>query len=131
MRNYDTPTAVGGSSLFVIFAVLCLTILAVLGISTVQADGRLMKASAESVSAYYEADCEAEAILAELRSGNLPAGVVKNDNCYSYQCVISDVLLLDVEVSVNGDAYKVLRWQVVSTTDWQQEDSMQVWDGDV
>ena len=41
--------AVGGSSLLVIFAVLCLTVFALLGLSTVQAGQRLSNASAEAV----------------------------------------------------------------------------------
>ena len=60
------PPAVGGSSLLVIFAVLCLTVFALLSLSTVQADGRLSEAAVASVAAYYEADCRAEEILARL-----------------------------------------------------------------
>ena len=48
-----SPPAVGGSSLLVIFSVLCLTVFALLSISTVQADRRLALASAETVKAYY------------------------------------------------------------------------------
>ena len=59
MQNHESPAAVGGSSLLVIFAVLCLTVLALLGLSTVQADGRLTNASAVSVANFYEADCRA------------------------------------------------------------------------
>ena len=46
---------VGGSSLLVIFAVLCMTVFALLSLSTVLADGRLNQASVEAVSAYYTA----------------------------------------------------------------------------
>ena len=46
-RNHSisTPT-VGGSSLLVIFAVLCLTVFALLSLSTVQAEKRMADASA-------------------------------------------------------------------------------------
>ena len=67
-----SPPVVGGSSLLVIFAVLCLTVFALLSLSTVRADVRLSEASAQAVSGYYQADCQAEAILARLRSGELP-----------------------------------------------------------
>ena len=70
-----SPPVVGGSSLLVIFAVLCLTVFALLSLSTVRADVRLSEASAQAVSGYYQADCQAEAILARLRSGELPPGV--------------------------------------------------------
>ena len=65
MRQSETPPAVGGSSLLVIFVVLCLTIFAVLGLSSVQAEGRLSTASADAVYGYYAADSEAEEILAK------------------------------------------------------------------
>lgn len=55
-RRFSPPT-VGGSSLLVIFAVLCLTVFALLSLSTVQADGRLSQTSAEAAQAYYAADC--------------------------------------------------------------------------
>ena len=65
-----SPPAVGGISLLVVFAVLCLTIFGLLSLATVQADGRLADASAQAVTDYYAADCEAQAILARLLSGD-------------------------------------------------------------
>ena len=45
-----SPPVVGGSSLLVIFAVLCLTVFALLSLSTVRADVRLSEASVQAVS---------------------------------------------------------------------------------
>ena len=50
-RSGFSSPAVGGSSLLVIFSVLCLTVFALLSVSTVQADRRLAEASAEGVQA--------------------------------------------------------------------------------
>jgi len=50
-REQSAVPAVGGSSLLVIFAVLCLTVFALLGLSAVQAYGRLSEASVQAVSA--------------------------------------------------------------------------------
>ena len=47
-----TPPVIGASSLLVIFAVLCLTIFALLSISTVQANGRLRDHAAKAVTDY-------------------------------------------------------------------------------
>ena len=94
---------VGGSSLLVIFAVLCLTVFALLSLGTVQADRRLADASAASVQAYYEADCRAEEILAQLRSGQRPEGVSGEGNEYWYVCPISDTQSLQVRVRLDGD----------------------------
>ncbi|MBR4410702.1 MAG: hypothetical protein IKT31_05220 [Firmicutes bacterium] len=123
--------ATGGSSLLVIFAVLALTVFAILSISTVTADQKLADKSAASVEAYYEADCQAEMILAEIRSGKLPEGVKRDGNLYSYKCPVTDSLNLEVEVLVGEEEYEVLRWQMVSAADWQNDDSLPVWDGEV
>ena len=125
-----SPPVVGGSSLLVIFAVLCLTVFALLSLSTVRADVRLSEASAQAVSGYYQADCQAGAILARLRSGELPPGVTaEGDGLYSYSCPISDTQSLMVQVRLNGTQYEILRWQAVYTASWQPDDSLNVWDG--
>ncbi len=126
-----TPPAVGGSSLLVIFAVLCLTIFALLGLGTVQASQRLSDASAEAVYNYYAADCQAEAILAQLRTGELPEGVTALDgDTYLYTCHVSDTQVLEVEVWVSGADYEVMRWQAVSDAEWEPDTSLDIWDGE-
>lgn len=129
MRRSDAPTAVGGSSLLVIFIVLCLTVFAMLSLSSVQADGRLSTASAEAVYAYYAADCAAEEILAKLRLGLVPEGVVKEGNRYLYECAVSDTQKLVVEAEVTGTDYRILQWKTESVFSWQDEDTLNVWDG--
>ena len=119
---------VGGSSLLVIFAVLCLTVFALLGFSTVQADRRLEQISVQAVEDYYAADTQAERILAQLRNGQTPAGVQLRDGIYSYCCRISDNQA--IQVQVRAEDWKVLRWQSVSTIPWTESDSLQVWDGE-
>ena len=110
-----SPPMIGGSSLLVIFAILCLTVFALLALSTVQADNRLSEASIEAVANYYKADYEAEEILSNLRAGQIPDNVEVNDNLYSYSCQISDTLFLEVDVLLNDGNWSILRWQAVST----------------
>lgn len=129
MKRTDTPPAVGGSSLLVIFIVLCLTVFAVLSLSSVQADGRLSTASAEAVQAFYEADCKAEEILAQLRQGIVPEGVTVSEDRYCYECPVTDTQKLVVEAEVTGEDYRILRWQTESTHSWQEEESLNLWDG--
>lgn len=107
---------VGGTSLLVMFAVLCLITFAVLSLSTVKAGDRLGEASAEAVMEYYSADYEAERILAQLRSGILPEGVVFEGDVYGYSCPVSETQRLQVSVQKVGEDWKVLRWMVV--TEW-------------
>ncbi len=124
-----TPPVVGASSLLVIFGVLCLTIFALLSISTVQADGRLSDHAAKAVTSYYKADTEAEIILAKLRAGERPDGVSQNGNLYTYTCAVSDTQVLAVQVVMENGNYTILRWQVLSNVHWEADDKYPVWDG--
>lgn len=129
-RRTSLPPMVGVSSLLVIFAVLCLTVFALLSVSTVQADRRLSEASAAAVEGYYAADCMAEEILARLRAGERPEGVREENGSCTFACAISETQVLVVEAAVEGEEYRILRWQAVSTADWQADDSLPVWGGD-
>lgn len=123
------PPATGGISLLVSFAVLCLTVFALLSLATVQANGRLMDASIQAVTDYYAADCEAMDILASLRNGAVPDGVEVAGDVYSYSCPISETQDLLVEVRLQGTDYTILRWQAVSNQEITLEDGLNVWDG--
>ncbi len=121
------PPAVGLSSLLVIFAVLCITVFALLSISTVRADARLGESSAAAVEGWYAADYAANELLARLREGERPEEVNFENGIYSYDCPISDTQTLRVEVKAEGGEYTVLRWQACSTADWQADDRLPVW----
>lgn len=128
-RRRFSPPVVGGSSLLVIFAVLCLTVFALLALSTVQADGRLSQKMAQSVKEYYAADSDAEEIFARLRAGERPEYVTQNGDAYSYACPMSDTQRLCVKVCRDGEQWTVQCWQVQSTVDWENDESLNVWDG--
>ncbi|MBQ4340185.1 MAG: hypothetical protein IJC41_04210 [Firmicutes bacterium] len=115
----------GISSLIVIFAVLCLTLLSVLAISTVKADERLEERSALAVKEFYEAEAEAEKILAEIRQKDIPG-----DKVYNYGCRINETQILEVEVKVSGTEYEIIKWQAVSDGEWDADESIKVWDGE-
>ena len=127
-----SPPAVGGSVLLVSFAVLALTVFAVLSLATVRADQRVADAAAKAAEDYYAADCAAEETLAALRRGETPPGVAaEGDGVYSYVCVISDTRELRVRVDLDGEGgYRVLTWQAVSTARWPEEGALDVWDGE-
>lgn len=122
-----SPPAVGGASLLAAFAVLCLTVFALLSLTTVQADRRLADAAVQAVSDYYAADCRAQEILARLRAGERPEGVERAGELYVYVCPISDSQELAVEVRRTD--WAVLRWQARPVRAWQAEDRLDVWDG--
>ena len=144
-RESFSPPAVGGSSLLVVFGVLCLTVFALLSLSTVRADLRLAETSRQAVTDYYAAVNEAQEILARLRGGEFPENVeiVSTDYAgwpsgrgqseYSYAVPISDVRELQVEVRIDWNEpgkYEILRYQVVNTGDWSADDGLEIWDGD-
>lgn len=126
-RSISVP-AIGGSSLLVIFAVLCLTVFAMLSLSTVQAEKRMADASAAAATAYYEADLEAERIFARLRTGETVSGVLENGGIYSYSCMISENQILEVELQKEENTWTVLRWQVIARSEPISE-TLPVWDG--
>ena len=127
MSRRDALAAIGGSCLMTIFAVICLVVFALLSVSTVQADGRLSKTQAEAVSAYYAADCRAEEILSQLRSGIVPDGVLCEGDIYRYECAVSKTQTLKVAVEVNGTDYTILEWRTESSAQWNEHNSLNVW----
>lgn len=137
-REIFSPPAVGGISLLVAFAVLCLTVFALLSLTTVQADGRLADASARAVEDYYAADCAAQEILARLRNGETPLEVTSHPEDswhdplavrYTYEVPISDSQELQVEVLLDGEDYEILRWQAQYTGEWETVENLDLWDG--
>ncbi|MBE6598236.1 MAG: hypothetical protein E7638_02200 [Ruminococcaceae bacterium] len=121
---------VGVSSLFVIFAVLCLTIFALLAIEAAMNDERMSLRSLDTTVSFYKAETEAERILAELRVGQIPTGVAEENGVFSYSCPISETMHISVCVAVgeNG-AYQILQWQTVSDVVWEEDTGIDVWDG--
>ncbi len=122
----------GASSLLIIFAVLCLTIFALLSLNTAVAGDRLSQHSAEQIAGYYQAETRAHEILAQLRLGRFPDGVTADGDIYTYSCSLSETSVLEVSVRLSADgSWQILRWQSVPTLDWQFDDSIDVWDGDI
>ena len=109
------PPLIGASSLFVIFAVLCLTVFTLLTLSTANADRKLSDVAANAACDYYKADLEAEKIVSLLRRGEIPDGVEVNKSIYSFSCDISPTQTLFVELSCEDGLWTVLRWQAVSS----------------
>ncbi len=113
-NRFSLPTPVGATTLFVIFAALCLTVFCLLSLSTADAKRRLAESSAQATAAYYAADCEAERIFAELRAARIPDGVTAEEGRCSYICPISDTLALHVELIRTESGWSILQWQAVS-----------------
>ena len=130
MNKQETfsPPAVGGSSLLVIFAVLCLTVFALLSLSTVQAEMRLADAATDAVTRYYEADLQAEEIYARLRNGEAVYCVTEQDGVYEYRISISQRQMLQVRLQKINENWEVLQWQAIALEE-EPDDRMDVWKG--
>lgn len=128
-KNSVSIPAVGAGSLLATFAVLCLTVFALMSLTTVQAEKRLADASNHAVEAYYAADLQAEALFARLRAGEQPATISIQENRYTYQCTISDNQYLDVTLEKTDAGWRILRWQVTSRENAGKMDTLPVWQG--
>lgn len=125
-KERSSAPVLGTCMLLCVFAVLCLTVFALLSLSTVLAEQRLLDASAEAVTAYYEAELAAQEQLARLRSGEKLPGVREQGNVVEYCIPISEQQSL--QVAVDRRDWKILRWQTIAEPK-PAEDHLPVWDG--
>ena len=121
------PAPIGGSSLLVIFGVLCLTVFALLMMSTVKADVRMADESVKATKQYYKADLEAEEILARLRAGEKVDGVVRDGDKYAYSCKVSDTQILSVVVEIKDGDYTIYQWKEMASEEWVPDETIKVW----
>lgn len=127
-KHRGPAPAIGGSSLLVIFSVLCLTVFALLSLSTVLAEKRLADASAQAVQDYYAADLRAEQIFADLRAGVTVDGVQREGDIFRYSCPVTEAQTLEVELKQEADGWRICRWQVVAHSGPVSE-ALPVWNG--
>ncbi len=113
----------GAPSLMVIFGVLFLTILTLLIWEQGRSAKNAASLTAEQTVWLYEAQCEADEILAALRYGQIPPSVTEENGVYRYVCPISPTQQLEISVTIgeNG-AYTVLSRRVVALVTETNED---------
>jgi len=141
---------VGSASIIMLFAVLCLTVLAALSLLSANAQTRLAERSAETVKAYYTADTKASAVLSAMRSGDAAAlsGMLDDTDVFitretDIENGISDALIQTITVRVNdnlslevkiidntgsGADYTEISRKLAATGDWIPDESMDIWD---
>ena len=105
-----------------------MTVFALLTLSSVQAERRLADAATQSVTAYYEADLQAEKIFARLRAGEQIPGLEEKNGTYEFEIPISGRQTLVVAVAQREGEWIVLRWQAV-TGEEHLDESLDVWKG--
>ena len=127
--RFVLPT-LGGSTLLVIFAVLCLLTFSLLTLSTALSNQRLSEAGLSAVSAYYDADCAAEETIAALRAGEMPEHVTQNGNTYSFSCPITEKQSLFVVLEEQGESWYITQYKTVTADDAEYDGTITVWDGE-
>lgn len=121
---------VGAGSLLAAFAVLCLTVFAMLSISTVQAEQRRADAAVQMVEKYYAADMKAEILFAGLRNGETADSISCSDGLYTYECAITENQSLHVELTNTSEGWQVLCWQTISREPEENTENLPVWRGE-
>lgn len=122
-------TAMGLSALIVIFAVVAMALFSTLSVSSAMAQKRLGEKTREPIVQYYEADSQAQEILARLRAGEMPPEATQDGDIYTYRCAIGENRHLAVQVQLTGEDYRIICWQVCTDT-WQTDEQLPVWKGE-
>ncbi|MCL1808347.1 MAG: hypothetical protein FWG42_01100 [Clostridiales bacterium] len=140
MNQRSHGAGVGTVSLITIFAVLCLTVFAMLTLSASNAEKLLADKTASFVKGYYEADYLAAVVQANIvDSGEFPESVYGVDVSYekegaatvaSYSCRVSDAQDLRVKLKLDAGQAAVLEWKTVYALGWEADDAITVWDGE-
>lgn len=150
---------VGTSSILLIFILLCLITFAVLSLVSARSDYRLSEKNADHAEEYYQAQSEANQILARIETtleeqykayGNTDTYLEEvhtalegadgisfpSDREISYQVPAGDkdellVTLLLPETLADGDPYcKIKCWKLVNTETWQPDEHLPVYGSD-
>jgi len=133
---------VGSASIVLVFAVLCLTVFSLITYVVAGNDKAIVDAKAELVTAYYEADAEAERILADLLAADAVPATVRGVDIHTgrdettgadttyFLYPISDTKTLYVSLAIGGDSFDILNWHMYDTDEWETDDSLNVWTGE-
>ena len=120
---------IGGSSILVIFVLLCITTFATLAMVSATASFRLATQVAQAADDFFAAENIAEEKLAQIsaivRSSNGESlyplledlGVMYHEGVITYSVSVNDSLRLDVELHVNGESLMVYSWVQVAIFD--------------
>ncbi|MDD4509026.1 MAG: hypothetical protein PHN26_08880 [Eubacteriaceae bacterium] len=135
---------VGASSFLVIFTVLALVTFAVLSVSSANADKQLSDKVLESTTAYYQAENQAEETLAQIDQALsqgpspddttlpnlLPGGCTWDASsrtiAFNKEMGDGQALAVCLTLPPEGTTYQITRWQVISTNDWQPDNTLPV-----
>lgn len=155
-KKQSSFSSIGITSLVLIFVMLCLLTFSVLSLVTARADLRLSQKNAERTSAYYDAENRANDILLSViscieeykdspdasifyqklrerldgQNGILFTGA----DSLEYEVLLDKEQLLSVSLEISyetyddGNHYRILAWNTVSTHEWESDGSLPLLD---
>ena len=133
---------IGSASVVLVFAVLCLSVFALISYTAAGNDRTLAEVERRLVMSYYEADTLAEFITAELLAANIIPRSIRDVEIASrwdrtlaartaeFSCPMSGDKELYVKIALRGDTYDILSWRMRNIGTWEFDDSIPVWLGD-
>lgn len=138
----SSGVSIGGATIVMIFSVLCLTIFAVLSLITARNELTLAQKSADSITAYYEADLKAVEIYdalagalrgeAEFRAEDFGVEVsfyfLDGGSYNTYSIPVDDRQELRVVLLEEEDGMSVVSWIVAENGSWAADQYIDVWD---
>ncbi len=137
MKQYPSRMGVGASSILLILVVVSLTLFASLALFQARADAALTEKTDVSVTAFYEADVRAQAMLAQLDDALLSGesiaqtdGVLQQeDGNYLFSIDSSDGHVLRVVVDVSGGCCEIMSYRYENAQDWANQSTGTLWQG--
>lgn len=137
MKQYPSRMGVGASSILLILVVVSLTLFASLALFQARADAALTEKTDVSVTAFYEADVRAQAMLAQLDDALLSGesiaqtdGVLQQDDgIYLFSIDSSDGHTLRVVVDVSGGRCEIMSYRYENAQDWANQSTGTLWQG--
>lgn len=131
---------IGGASLLLIFAVLCLTVFSLLTLSAAMRERTLTEKRRAAVEAYYAADSAAAEVAAALlegkRTGAVPSAVDgtaiedEGGGVYAYLSPIDGRRAISVRLMLSDGGIDILSWRTTEIADWAPDESLSVWEGE-
>jgi hypothetical protein len=133
---------IGSASIVLVFAVLCLSIFAVISYTSALADRALADNEVRMVQRYYEADTLAELIFAELLEAVIIPDTVRGVeieyyfnwdlfvDTLSFTLEISDAMELHVVLAVYDDTMDIITWRMRDIGGWERDETLNLFDGD-
>ena len=147
MSNKNTTgVSVGSVSLLVIFLVLCMSIFAVLSLTTARSELRLAEKSAQAVAGYYQADLacmeKMERLQEMLDQGAVTSDLIREAESFGgaarlvngalrieyAQQIMPGQELQAVFAAENGKV-SILSWRAIDVGPWEPDFTLNVWGG--